>query len=153
LILAPEPCDCAELLTWRAEWHADRAYLIMWHADCIINFVFHFFKKIKKFVKVKKKIRIFFITKNNFQNFLIFWNIHFSKIPKFIVYEKYIFKKILIFHKFLKLLSKILKYIFQNFYFKKKVQIIFENLEIYIFRKRSFLNFLNKKKSGKYFYF
>jgi len=33
----------------------------------------------------------------------------------------------LIFHKFL-------KYIFQNFYFEKKVQIIFENLEIDIFR-------------------
>ena len=39
-----------------------------------------------------------------------------------------------IYHKFLKLFSKILKYIFQNLYFEKKVKVIFENLEIYIFR-------------------
>jgi len=44
LILAPDTGDYAELLTWRAEWQADCAYLIMWRADCIINFVFHFFK-------------------------------------------------------------------------------------------------------------
>ena len=90
MILAPNPYDCAELLTWQAEWHV----------DCIINFVFHFFKgthgicayflkKIKKFVKIyKKNSGIFFITKNIFQNFEIYI---FSKIPKFINYEKYIF--------------------------------------------------------------
>ena len=72
MILAPDPCDCAELLTWHADcaylimWHADCAYLIMWHADCIINFVFHFFKGthgirayfLKKIVKFKKKNQV-----------------------------------------------------------------------------------------------
>jgi len=55
-------------------------------------FVAIFFKTIKKFVKIKKKFRIFFITKNIFQNFEIYI---FRKIPKFKIYEKYIFQNFL----------------------------------------------------------
>jgi len=69
LILAPEPRDCAELLTWRANC----AYLIMWHADCIINFVFHFFlKKLKNLLKLKKKSGFFLLQKIIFKIFKYF---------------------------------------------------------------------------------
>ena len=103
-----------------------------------------FFKKI-----VKKKIRIFF-TKNIFQNLKKFWNIYFPKIPKFIIYKKYIFQN------FLKLFSKILKYIFQNFYFEKKSFKLFSKIWKYIcleiqnrffFYKKKFFKFSHQKKN------
>jgi len=58
---------------------------------------------------------------------------------KFINYEKYIFQKIL------KLFSKILKYIFLIFYFEKIFKLFSKFNTDFFFRKRSFLNFLNKK--------
>ena len=38
------PYDCAYLLTLYIMWHADCAYMLMRRADCIIFFIFYFFK-------------------------------------------------------------------------------------------------------------
>jgi len=45
-------------------WRADCAYLIMWHADCIINFVFKFFKDTWHFA-------YFFKIKNNINEIIL----------------------------------------------------------------------------------
>jgi len=135
LILAPSPCDCAALLTWRAEWHADCAYLIMWHADCIINFVFHFFKGthgicvyfLKKIVKIRKNSGFFLLRKI------------FSKILKYIFLENskiYNLRKISI--------SKNFKIIFENFqiYISNKIKFkLFSKILKYIFFKNLKINF------------